>query len=206
MAEIHTRIAPCFARSEVRQRVQRYVFGLLGRIERKNSWQLAEGIGETGPQGVQRLLNEAVWDADGVRDELRAYVVEHLGEPSSGVLIVDETGFLKKGSHSCGVARQYTGTAGTAANAQVGVFFWPTPRHREWRSSTEPSICRGVGRETTSAERRRASRRAQRFATKIILAQQMLARAFAAQAPAELGHRRFGVWAVARLPAVVRTA
>jgi SRSO17 transposase len=80
VAEIHTRIAPCFARSEVPQRVRRYVVGLLDRIERKNSWQLAETIGETGPQGVQRLLNGAVWDADEVRDELRAYVRDHLAE------------------------------------------------------------------------------------------------------------------------------
>jgi hypothetical protein len=80
VVEIHTRIAPCFARSEVRQRVQCYVFGLLDRVERKNSWQLAETIGEIGPQGVQRLLNGAVWDAEGVRDELRTYVMDHLGD------------------------------------------------------------------------------------------------------------------------------
>jgi SRSO17 transposase len=96
--------------------------GLLDRVERKNGWQLAEAIGETGPQGVQRLLNAAVWDADGVREDLRAYVVDALGDRASGVLIVDETGFLKKGTHSCGVTRQCTGTAGTTTNAQVGVF------------------------------------------------------------------------------------
>jgi SRSO17 transposase len=82
------------------------VLGLLERVERKNSWQLAEARGERGPQGVQHLLNGAVWDMEGVRDDLRQYVLDHLGEASSGLLIVDENGFLKKGKHSCGVARQ----------------------------------------------------------------------------------------------------
>ena len=85
---------------------------LLGRVERKNGWQLAEGIGEANPQGVQRLLNSANWDAEAVRDDLREYVVEHLGDEESGVLIADETGFLKKGEKCVGVDRQYTGTAG----------------------------------------------------------------------------------------------
>jgi SRSO17 transposase len=116
------RTASRFRRAEVRERVRRYLMGLLSRVERKNGWQLAEAIGETGPQGVQRLLNAAVWDAEAVRDDLRDYVVEHLADASSGVLIVDETGFLKKGSKSCGVARQYVGTAGAIVNAQVGVF------------------------------------------------------------------------------------
>src|SRR4029453_22217 len=79
-------------------------------------------MGETGPRGVQRLLSEAAWDADGVRDDLRDYVVDHLGDDASGILIVDETGFLKKGTKSCGVTRQYTGTAGDTVNCQVGVF------------------------------------------------------------------------------------
>ena len=183
VSEIHTRIAPWFARSEVRQRVQRYLSGLLGRIERKNSWQLAEGIGETGPQGVQRLLNEAVWDADGVRDELRAYVVEHLGETSSGVLIVDETGFLKKGAHSCGVARQYTGTAGTMANAQVGVFL----AYASAQGAAFIDRALYLPRSWTRDHQRRAQAgipKGTRFATKISLAQRMLARAFASQVPA----------------------
>src|SRR5215472_5928328 len=121
-ALVQTRIAPRFARAEVRERVGRYLVGLIDRVERKNGWQLAEAIGEQGPQGVQRLPSAAVWDAEGVRDDLRRFVVEALGDEASGVLIVDETGFLKKGRHSCGVARQYTGTAGTTSNAQVGVF------------------------------------------------------------------------------------
>src|SRR5690349_5032123 len=100
---LYERIAHRFGRVEVRARVRRYMAGLLQRLDRKNGWQLAEAIGEAGPQGVQRLLTTAVWDAEAVRDDLRAYVVEHLGEETSGVLIVDETGFLKKGTHSCGV-------------------------------------------------------------------------------------------------------
>ena len=111
--DLHARIAHRFARCEARERAGRYLAGLLERVERKNGWQLAEAIGETGPRGVQRLLSAATWDTDGVRDDLRDYVVAHLGDEATGVLIVDETGFLKKGKKSCGVARQYTGTAGT---------------------------------------------------------------------------------------------
>ena len=95
---------------------------MLGRVERKNGWQLAEAIGERDPQGIQRLLNSAEWDADEVRDELRSCVVERLGDEESGVLIVDETGFLKKGEKPVGVARRYTGTAGGTVNCQVGVW------------------------------------------------------------------------------------
>jgi SRSO17 transposase len=112
------RIAHRFRRVEVRERARRYLVGLLDRVERKNGWQLAEAIGESGPHGVQRLLNAAIWDADGVRDDLRDYVVEHLGD-EDGVLIVDETGFLKKGTKSCGVAAQYTGTAGDTVNCHT---------------------------------------------------------------------------------------
>ena len=122
LGELHERIGHRFARSEARERVRRYLLGLLGRVERKNGWQMAEAIGERDPQGVQRLLNAAKWDADEVRDDLREYVVEHLGDEETGALIVDETGFLKKGEKSAGVARQYTGTAGDTVNCQVGVF------------------------------------------------------------------------------------
>src|SRR5215218_9818332 len=97
LEELHRPIAGRFARSEARERVKRYLVGLLGRVERKNGWQLAEAIGERDPQGVQRLLNSAEWDADEVRDDLREYVLEHLGDKETSVLIVDETGFLKKG-------------------------------------------------------------------------------------------------------------
>jgi SRSO17 transposase len=122
LEELQRRIANRFARSEARERVKRYLLGLLGRVERKNGWQIAEAIGEKDPQGVQRLLNSSKWDADLVREDLREYVVEHLGDEASGVLITDETGLLKKGTKSVGVARQYTGTAGNTLNCQVGVF------------------------------------------------------------------------------------
>ncbi len=122
LGELHARIARRFRRPEVGERARRYLVGLLERVDRKNGWQMAERLGETGPQGVQRLLNGARWDADAVRDDLRSYVFEHLGDEESGVLIVDETGFLKKGEKSVGVARQYTGTAGRTENSQVGVF------------------------------------------------------------------------------------
>ena len=108
LAELHARIAPRFARSEPRERVVAYVGGLLAPLERKNSWTLAERAGEAVPDGMQRLLMSADWDADAVRDDVRDYVVEHLGD-RAGVLVVDETGFVKKGSKSAGVARQYSG-------------------------------------------------------------------------------------------------
>jgi SRSO17 transposase len=106
LEELHSRITYRFLRPEVRERAFRYLSGLLGEVGRKNSWQMAETIGEARPRGVQHLLNDAHWDADAVRDDLREYVVEHLGDLESGVLIVDETGFLKKGEKSVGVARQ----------------------------------------------------------------------------------------------------
>src|SRR5829696_4741423 len=127
---LHARLAPRFRRPEVRARARRYLAGLLGRAERKNGWQLAEETGERHPRGVQRLLDAAQWDADAVRDDLRAYVVEHLGDERA-VLVVDETGFLKKGTKSVGVARQYSGTAGRTENSQVGVFLvYAAPRGR----------------------------------------------------------------------------
>jgi SRSO17 transposase len=115
------RLSPRFGRRDLRARAQGYLRGLLGRVERKNSWQLAEAVGDTTPHGIQRLLGRARWDADAVREDLHGYVVEHLGH-ADGVLIVDETGFLKKGTKSAGVARQYSGTAGRIENCQIGVF------------------------------------------------------------------------------------
>ena len=103
--EVDGRIGAQFARREVRWRAWAYIRGLLSPVERKNSWQLAEVNGETTPYGVQHLLGRAMWDADALRDDVRPYVVEHLGAPEA-VLVVDETGFLKKGQHSAGVARQ----------------------------------------------------------------------------------------------------
>src|SRR5436305_11366760 len=122
------RIGRHFRRSEPRRRAVGYVRGLLGDAERKNGWQLAEDLGDPTPDGVQHLLARAGWDADAVRDDLTRYVAGHLGHPD-GVLVVDETGFLKKGRMSVGVARQYSGTAGRIENCQVGVFLGYATRH-----------------------------------------------------------------------------
>lgn len=124
MAELDSlmvRIGGRFTRPEPRARVREYVAGLLAGLERKNGWTLAERAGEGCPDGMQRLLRKADWDVDGVRDDVRDYVVEHLGDPG-GVLVGDDTGFLKKGVKSAGVQRQYSGTAGRTENCQIGVF------------------------------------------------------------------------------------
>jgi len=127
---VHARIAGRFRRPEPRRRVLDYLKGLLSPIQRKNGWQLAEQAGEPNPDGVQRLLATYDWDADLVRDDLQDYLVEHLGDPQ-GVLVVDETGFLKKGSKSVGVKRQYSGTAGRIENCQIGVFLaYASPQGR----------------------------------------------------------------------------
>lgn len=118
---LHRQIAPRFGRAEPRRRVRSYLQALLSPCERKNGWQVAELVGETTPDGVQRLLNTADWDANLVRDDLRASVVEDLADPDA-VLVIDETGFLKKGTKSVGVKRQYSGTAGRIENCQIGVF------------------------------------------------------------------------------------
>lgn len=118
---LHARIAPRFERAEPRRRSLAYLKGLLSHTERKNGWQLAEEAGEGTPGGMQRLLNASRWDVDAVRDDLVAYVREHLANPAA-ILVIDETGFLKKGTKSAGVQRQYCGTAGKLDNCQVGVF------------------------------------------------------------------------------------
>jgi hypothetical protein len=130
--------------------------GLLGTVERKNGWQLAEWIGEATPDGVQHLLERAQWDADAARDVLRQYVVERLAERDA-VLIVDETGFVKKGEHSAGVQRQYSGTAGRIENCQVGVFLCYAGHGGS--SSTANCMCRVHGPMTPLAAKRQASRR-----------------------------------------------
>lgn len=118
---LHGRIAGRFGRAEPRARSREYVSGLVAGLERKNGWTLAERAGEVSPDGMQRLLRRADWDVDGVRDDVRDYVVEYLGD-AGGVLIVDDTGFLKKGTRSAGVQRQYSGTAGRVENCQIGTF------------------------------------------------------------------------------------
>ena len=119
--ELAGRLAPRFGRVEPRRRALAYLRGLLAPVERKNGWQLAEAAGDRTPDGMQDLLSRMRWDAEAVRDDLRAYVVEHLGDPGA-VLVLDETGFVKKGEKSAGVRRQYSGTAGRVENCQVGVF------------------------------------------------------------------------------------
>ncbi len=178
LAGVHARIAPHFRRAEVRERACHFLEGLLARVERKNGWQLAEEVGESGPQGMQRLLNAAEWDQEAVRDELRGYVMEHLGD-DQGVLVIDETGFVKKGKKSVGVARQYSGTAGRRENSQIGVFLLYASRKgaafidrtlylpEEWTG--DRVRCREAGVPETVE-----------FATKGEQARQMLARAFAA--------------------------
>jgi len=121
LLRVHGLIAELFARSEPRARSLAYLHGLLSGCERKNGWQLAEWMGEASPYAVQHLLDRARWDADQARDGVRRYAIEELSSPEA-VLIVDETGFVKKGQHSAGVKRQYSGTAGRIENSQVGVF------------------------------------------------------------------------------------
>jgi SRSO17 transposase len=121
LEELLGRVAGRFARVEPRRRARAFVLGLLADLPRKNCWTLAEHAGDTSPDGMQHLLAGAVWDHDAVRDDIRDWLVEHLGDPGA-VLVVDETGDLKKGTHTVGVQRQYTGTAGKVDNAQVAVY------------------------------------------------------------------------------------
>ncbi len=200
LVEIQERIGPRFARSEQRQRMRQYLDGLLSPVERKNGWQLAEQAGEARPYGMQRLLAGAKWDADAVRDDLRAYVVEHLGDPRA-VLVIDETGFLKQGTKSVGVKRQYSGTAGRIENCQIGVFLtYAAPGGhglldralylpREWAADAARRAEAGVPETVT-------------LAPKPALARRLLERALAAGVPAAWvtgdsiygGDRRLRVW------------
>lgn len=175
------RIGGHFARSEAWQRARAYLIGLLSPTERKNGWQLAETLGDTTPYGIQQFLYRSPWDADALRDDLRAYVVEHLGD-AEAVLVVDETGFLKKGQHSAGVAPQYSGAASGIANCQIGVFLTYASRHgtafidrhlylpHSWTADRER--CRRAGIPDTAG-----------FTTKPATALTMLQRAVAVQVP-----------------------
>ncbi len=122
------RLGPRFARAEPRRRARAYLHGLLSSIERKNGWQLAEAAGDATPDGVQDFLSRTQRDADAARDDLQAYLRQHPDDPSA-VLVLDETGFLKKGDKSAGVQRQYSGTAGRIENCQIGVFLGYASRH-----------------------------------------------------------------------------
>lgn len=183
LADVERRLTPYFERTEPRQRALAYLRGLLSPVERKNSWQLAEVSGDVTPYGLQHLLRRALWDPDAVRNELRTYLIKHFGE-ANAVLVIDETGFLKKGRHSAGVARQYSGTAGRIENCQIGVFLAYASRHgytlldrelylpEEW--TNDRARCQQAG---IPADRR--------FATKPALAKQMLQRTLAAGVPAQ---------------------
>jgi len=181
LRHLHARIGPRFARSESRQRALAYLQGLLSPVERKNGWQLAEQAGDRTPDGMQDLLNRSPWSAAGVRDDLRAYVIEHLGDDAA-VLVVDETGFVKKGTKSVGVKRQYSGTAGRVENCQIGVFLVYAASQgrtfldralylpREW--AEDAARCREAGVPAAVG-----------FQTKPQLAQRMLQRAKEAAVP-----------------------
>lgn len=176
-----TSLARRFARTEARQRMSAYLQGLLSPLERKNGWQLAEQAGYSTPYGVQHLLGRACWDADRVRDDLRDYSLAHLSDPEA-VLVLDETGFLKKGDKSAGVARQYSGTAGRIENCQIGVFlsYASAKGHvfldrelylpKEWADDPPRRKQAAIPEETT-------------FVTKPKIARAMLERAFAAGVP-----------------------
>jgi SRSO17 transposase len=175
-AQVERRIGPLFARSDALSRAMSYLAGLLSPAERKNSWQLAEIRGDPNPYGFQHLLGRADWDADALRDTLRTYATDYLAQPDA-VGVIDETGFLKKGRHSAGVARQYSGTAGRVENCQIGVFLAYASDQgqtlldrelylpKEWTEDRER--CRQAGIPDDQA-----------FATKPQLARQMLARTF----------------------------
>jgi SRSO17 transposase len=176
--EIARRIGTVFARAETRTRAMAYMAGLLSPAERKNSWQLAELSGDQTPYGFQHLLGRAEWDPDDLQERLRAYVTDYLHTPDA-VGVIDETGFLKKGMHSAGVARQYSGTAGRIENSQIGVFLAYASRAGHTLLDralylpagwfTERERCRRVGIPEAHA-----------FATKPALARQMLERTLAA--------------------------
>jgi len=181
-SELFAQVAGEFGNAAVRRHGRAYLLGLLSQTERKNGWTLAEFAGDTSPDGLQRLLNYSPWDEDACRDALRRYVVRHLGDPGA-VLAVDETGFLKKGRMSAGVARMYTGTAGRVENCQVGVFLaYAAPdgsralTDRElylpekWTCDRDRCRAAGIGDDVA-------------FATKPELAEKMIARAVKAEVP-----------------------
>jgi SRSO17 transposase len=178
---LHARIAPRFARPEPRRRALAYLQGILSDTERKNGWQLAEHAREGRPDGMQRLLSSAVWDTEGVRDDLRFYAFEQLGQESA-ILVIDETSFPKRGQKSAGVGFQYCGTTGQVQNCQVGVFLsyvtaqGHTPISRElylpldWCEDRDRRRAAGIPESV-------------RFQTKPELAVQMLERIFQAAVP-----------------------
>ena len=185
------RFGRLFVRAEPRRQAGRYLEGLLAPVERKNGWQLAEAIGDARPWRTQRVLSHVLWDEDAARDLCREHAVERLGAEDA-VLVVDETGFVKKGRHSAGVARQYCGTLGKVENCQVGVFLAYGSRRGHAlidRRLYLPEAWAG------DAERRRAAKVPEDvpFLTKPAIAREMLARALDAGVPCGVGAGRRGV-------------
>lgn len=175
------RLGPLFVRPEPRWQTGRYLEALLSGAQRKNGWQLAEQIGDARPWRTQRVLSHVQWDQDAARDICRDYVIEHIGSPD-GVLVVDETGFLKKGTHSAGVAPQYSGTAGRIENCQIGVFlaYASSKGHAliDRALYLPEAWCADAGRRAQAAIPEDVA-----FATKPALASQMIARALDAGVP-----------------------
>jgi SRSO17 transposase len=182
LEELLGRVAGRFGRVEPRRRVRAFVLGLLSDLPRKNCWTLAEHAGDATPDGMQHLLARAVWDEDAVRDDIRDYLVEHLGDPGA-VLVVDETGDLKKGTATVGVQRQYTGTAGRIENAQVAVYLVYASPAGHGLIDRELYVPKSW---TTDRDRLRAAGVPDQvqFATKPALARRMLVRALDAGVPA----------------------
>jgi SRSO17 transposase len=187
LGELAGRLAPRSGRIEPRQRALSYLRGLLAPVARKNGWQLAEAAGDRTPDGMQDFLSRTRWDADAVRDDLRSYVVEHLGDPEA-VLVLDETGFVKKGTKSAGVQRQYSGTAGRIESCQIGVFLGYASRYGRALIDRVLYLPEGWAAD---AERRTEAGvpEAVRCATKPKLGRAMLARAHAAGVPFRVGGR-----------------
>jgi SRSO17 transposase len=181
-SQVEALLGPRFGRREPRARAVGYVRSLMAPLERKNGWTISEATGARSPDSVQWLLTGADWDPDLLRDDLRGWVVDELGDPG-GVLVVDDTGFLKKGTKSAGVQRQYSGTAGRVENCQIGVFLaYATPAGRtlldrelylpkSW--TDDPPRCTEAGVPGSTG-----------FATKPELAIGMLERALDAGVPA----------------------
>jgi SRSO17 transposase len=180
--ELLGRVAGRFARVEPRRHARAFVCGLLADLPRKNCWTIAEHAGQATPDGLQHLLAGAVWDHDAVRDDIRGYLVEHLGDPGA-VLVVDETGDLKKGSHTVGVQRQYTGTAGKVDNAQVAVYLAYATTAGHGVIDRELYLPQGWIDDPARLKAAGVPDRVE-FATKPELARMMLERALAAGVPA----------------------
>jgi hypothetical protein len=181
LGELLARFGRLFVRPEPREQAGRYLEGLLGPVRRKNGWQLAEAIGDARPWRTQRVLSHVLWDEEAARDLCRDHAVERLGAEDA-VLVVDETGFLKKGGHSAGVARQYTGTAGRIENAQVGVFLAYGSRRGHALIDRRLYL---PERWAADAGRRRAAKVPEDvgFLTKPEIAREMVARALDAGVP-----------------------